>query len=259
VCRGKVSLPCPWSLLFSSRPPPPRIHSPSLPPSPKTQAFKDPFKDRWKNRTLEFSGTDFKLSWTDGMLPPHTKKVFGTFQLNPLDVDFGPCEEHHKPFEVKVVSAKDGVNKTFFFCTESADDQNTLITRMDAARRLHVASVSGSGTVFNDESTTLQMALETRSSGPVNGAKAFSWGLGDLLGVEFKSKMDGMSIPHRLASLTPACVPFLPPPPPQLSLCAPMPCPPLNPSPLTRTGHQWRRTRHQHLLQLNGTEHILRT
>ena len=69
------------------------------------------------------------------------------------------------------------------------------------------ASVSTSGTVFSDERTTLQMAL-TAGSGAEGSAKAFSWGLGTLLGVAFKSKMDGMSIPHRVAALAPRCVAY---------------------------------------------------
>jgi hypothetical protein len=48
-------------------------------------------------------------------------------------VDFGPSEEHHRPFEIKVVSTKEGHKMALFFCTATADDQNLLITRMDAA------------------------------------------------------------------------------------------------------------------------------
>lgn len=100
--------------------------------------------------------------------------------------------------------AEKGLKMVLFFCPETADDQNVLITRMDAARRLKVASVSTSGTVFSDERATLQMALTSGSGGAEGGAKAYSWGLGGLLGVAFKSKMDGMSIPHRIAALAPA-------------------------------------------------------
>ena len=168
---------------------------------PHPQAFRTQSNNTWTKRTLEFSGPDFKLTWkTKGGAEK------GHFTLDPLDVDFGPSEEHHRPFEIKVVSkdAEKGLRMALFFCPETADDQNVLVTRMDAARRLKVASVSTSGTVFSDERATLQMALSSGSGGPEGGAKAYSWGLGTLLGVAFKSKMDGMSIPHRIAALAPA-------------------------------------------------------
>lgn len=137
------------------------------------QAFKTQAGNTWSKRTLEFSGTEFKLTWKKNGVAKDT------FVLNPLEVDFGPCEEHHRPFEIKVTSPRDGNKMSLYFCPETADDQNVLITRMDAARRLKVASVSTSGTVFSDERSTLQMAL-TSPAGPESGAKAFSWGLGSL-------------------------------------------------------------------------------
>lgn len=172
---------------------------------PNLQAFNTQSSTSWSKRTMEFSGAEFKLTWKKNGV------VKDSFILNPLDVDFGPSEEHFRPFEIKVVSlrASTGTRMALYFCPETADDQNVLITRMDAARRLKVASVSTSGTVFSDERATLQMALTSGTSGPEAGAKAFSWGLGALLGVAFKSKMDGMSIPHKVAALTPRCVDLL--------------------------------------------------
>jgi hypothetical protein len=158
-----------------------------------SQAFRTQSNNTWSKRTLEFSGPEFKLTWK-------TKNGAerGHFALDPLDVEFGPSEEHHKPYEIKVTSkdTEKGLKMVLFFCPETADDQNVLITRMDAARRLKVASVSTSGTVFSDERATLQMALTSGSSGVESGAKAYSWGLGGLLGVAFKSKMDEIGRAH---------------------------------------------------------------
>ena len=226
-CNSRISLAHLAGLHPVLTPSPP----PTRPACLHLQAFNTQSSTSWSKRTMEFSGAEFKLTWKKNGV------VKDSFVLNPLDVDFGPSEEHHRPFEIKVVSLRAGTRMALYFCPETADDQNVLITRMDAARRLKVASVSTSGTVFSDERTTLQMALTSGTSGPEAGAKAFSWGLGALLGVAFKSKMDGMSIPHKVAALTPRCVFFfffwrlaLPCTTPLLrKLCALVPCPGLRP------------------------------
>jgi len=114
--------------------------------------------------------------------------------LDPASVEFFPSEDHHRPFETKVRDR----DKALFFTTFTADDQNTLITRMDAARRLKMASVSLQGTVFRDERSTLIMSHPVQGE----GQKVFTWGLGAMLGVTFgQGEVDAMAVPQCVSTL----------------------------------------------------------
>lgn len=130
---------------------------------------------------------------------------------------------------------------TLFFCLESADAVNRLMARLDAARRLKVASIENNGSVFQTEE-----AVAGAGSGIApgeQGTKVMSWGVGILLGIG-KDGINGMSVPQRIKDLRAGCVSrcpthfaarsaaaacsSAPPPAPPRRVCpaAPPACPP---------------------------------
>lgn len=115
------------------------------------------------------------------------------FALDPNDIEYKACEDHKKAFEVKVCSK----GQTLFFCLESADQLNNLMARIDAARRLKVASVESNGTVFKSEADVAGAGNGIMPGEP--GPKVLSWGVGILLGIG-KDGINGMSVPQRITN-----------------------------------------------------------
>lgn len=144
-----------------------------------------------RRRWLKFDAQAFTLTWSD------TDKAEGkpknTFVLDPNDIEYKSCADHKKPFEVKVFSK----DKTLFFCLDSADQLNNLMARIDAARRLKVASVEANGTVFKSEQDVVGQGNGISAGEP--GPKVLSWGVGILLGIG-KEGINGMSVPQRIAN-----------------------------------------------------------
>lgn len=169
------------------------------------KAFKSLNNNSWKVRYLYFDAERFTLSWYTSRAGKETgkEKAKGEFHLD-LDngvavMDFGPVEEHNKPYETRVAVR----DKALYFCPMSADEQNTLLTRMDAARRLKMASVSLHGTVFRDMRETLLMSHPSGVGGEPPGQKVFTWGIGAMLGVSYKTggSVDGMAVPQSVKAL----------------------------------------------------------
>lgn len=138
---------------------------------------------------MKFNATAFSISWADNDKAMNTPK--GLFELDPNDIEYKACEDHKKPFEVKVSSKA----QTLFFCMESADQLNNLMARVDAARRLKVASVEDNGTKFKSEADVANAGngIVPGEAGP----KVLSWGVGILLGIG-KEGINGMSVPQRI-------------------------------------------------------------
>ena len=151
------------------------------------KAFRTSEKNSWSRRHLSFLGEPFSLSWAekDGGPAKHTWK------LDPHDVTYLPVDEHRRSYEVKVSSG----GSSFYFCPESADAQNFFLTRMDAARRLKVASVEQRGAVFRSENHVVSLSVPGGEAHP----KLFSWGVGALLGTNAEH-VDGISVPQKVAS-----------------------------------------------------------
>lgn len=140
-------------------------------------------------RYLKFDAQQFQLIWADS--DKTLEKPKGVFELNANDIEYKACEDHKKPFEVKVTCAK----QTLYFCMESADQLNNLMARIDAARRMKVASVEDNGNKFK---TAEQVAEQGNGISPGEpGPKVLSWGVGILLGIG-KDGINGMSIPQRI-------------------------------------------------------------
>ncbi len=149
-------------------------------------AFCSPCR-RW----LVFNASAFTLAWSD--TEARAEKPKSTFKLDPNDIEHEKTQDHKKPFEMKVKSG----DQTLFFCVESAEQVNILNARLDAARRLKVASVEENGTVFKSESD-----VSNDGNGIANGEqgpKVMSWGVGLLLGIG-KEGINGMSVPQRIAT-----------------------------------------------------------
>ncbi len=117
----------------------------------------------------------------------------GTFLLDPSDVIAAPCEDHKKPFEVQISSK----NQTLYFCCETSDAQNALLARIDAARRLKVASVetAGGAHVYRTPDDVVAAGNGVLAGEP--GKKVFTWGVGMLLGIG-KADISGMAVPQRI-------------------------------------------------------------
>jgi len=174
------------------------------------KAFKSLNNNSWKMRFLYFDAEKFTLSWYTSRAGKESgkEKPKGEFHLDAKDekgvggvavMDFGPVEEHNKPYETRVAVRE----KALYFCPMSADEQNTLLTHMDAARRLKMASVSQQGTVFRDMRETLEMSHPMGVGGQAPGQKVFTWGIGAMLGVSYKTggSVDGMAVPQSVKAL----------------------------------------------------------
>ena len=135
-------------------------------------------------------GQAFILKWA----ADSSSSTKGTFPLDPNDLTTGVCEDHRKSFEIKITSA----GKTLYFCCESADAQNTLLARIDAGRRLQVASVEigPSGVAFYKTENAVISAGNGLMLGEP-GKKVFSWGVGTLLGIGAPN-ISGMAVPQRI-------------------------------------------------------------
>jgi hypothetical protein len=145
-----------------------------------------PLRRRW----LTFDGAAFVLKWAaDSSSAPK-----GTFPLDPNDLTTGVCDDHRKSFEIKISSG----GKTLYFCCESADAQNTLLARIDAGRRLQVASVEigPTGAAFYKTENAVVSAGNGLMLGEP-GKKVFSWGVGTLLGIGAPN-ISGMAVPQRI-------------------------------------------------------------
>lgn len=145
-------------------------------------------------RFLLFDAELFALKWADTEAKAATPK--GTFNLDPNDLTATICEDHKKPFEIKIASKA----QTLFMCCESSDAQNALLARIDAARRLKVASVEhgAAGTLLYKSESEVNAAGNGVFPGEP-GKKVFTWGVGMLLGVG-KADISGMAVPQRVAT-----------------------------------------------------------
>ena len=125
--------------------------------------------------------------------------VKGSFRLVAEDIEYSPCEDHKRTHEIKISSS----GQTLFLCTTTPEDQNKLLQRLDAARRLKVASVSHAGTKFRltDEVVSMGSGFSASES----GAKVFTWGVGLMLGTNDTS-INGMSLPQRVTTFRGECV-----------------------------------------------------
>lgn len=143
-----------------------------------------------RRRWLKFNAEAFTLAWSDSDKTEGKPK--NSFGLDANDIEYKACEDHKKPFEVKVSSK----GQTLFFCLESADQLNNLMARIDAARRMKVASVEQNGTIFKSEKEVSAVASVMPGE---PGAKVLSWGVGILLGIG-KDGINGMSVPQRISA-----------------------------------------------------------
>ena len=87
--------------------------------------------------------------------------------------------------------------QTLFLCTVTPEDQNKLLQRIDAARRLKVAHVSVGGTKF--KLTQEIIAMGSGVNPGEGGAKVFTWGVGLMLG-NSDTSVNGMSVPQRVTA-----------------------------------------------------------
>ncbi len=108
----------------------------------------------------------------------------------------GVCEDHKKPFEIQIVSK----GQTLFICCETADAQNALLLRIDAARRLKVAAIEhgSAGTHIYKSQSDVEAAGSGFAPGEM-GKKVFTWGVGMLLGTG-KEGISGMAVPQRVSN-----------------------------------------------------------
>ncbi len=131
------------------------------------------------------------------------KAVKGTFALDPADLVAEETADHKRPFEIQVSSK----GQTLYMCAESAEDQAALLARIDAARRLKVASVEhggGDGAPLRYRTAEDVAAAGGGAVMPGEpGKKVFTWGVGVLLGVG-KADVSGMAVPQRVTAFTTA-------------------------------------------------------
>lgn len=157
------------------------------------KAFKTVTKQNWKKRFCLFDAAALSVKWFGS--ENTTGKPLGQFDMDPTDVMAAPTPEHDKPHEIKITSKQ----QVFYACTDTAEDAQKLLMLIDSARRAKIAGDDGAALIKADSPE----ASANSSVAPGEpGAKAFTWGVGSLLGVG-NMNMQGMATPQRVNALKP--------------------------------------------------------
>lgn len=155
------------------------------------KAFKTITKQNWKKRFCMFDPNNLAIRWysTESVTP--ATKPLGSFEMDPTDVMAILTQEHGKPNELKISSH----HQVLYACTDSAEEAQALLIRIDAARRLKIAGDDGNNLIRAES----ELAKTILTPGEP-GVKAFTWGVGSLLGIG-NGNVQGMASAQRIAAL----------------------------------------------------------
>lgn len=162
------------------------------------KAFKTLSKQNWKRRFCVFEADTLTIKWyaSDNVTP--STKPLGFFQLDPTDVMASLTAEHGKQNEISIQSQK----AVFFGCADTQEEVQQLLIRIDAARRALIAGDDGTALIRADSDSIQRKGFTDGET----GAKAYSWGVGSLLGID-NNKVQGMAVPQRVKALIGAASP----------------------------------------------------
>ena len=146
-------------------------------------------------RYFHFDASALKLSYYDRdptVGAPCAPK--GTFELSACDLFATQTTDYGKPWELKVSSR----NQTLFAAAEGEEAMNTLLMKIDVARRLKLAGDDGKELVLCD--TAERAAIASGVAHGELGPKAFVWGVGSMLAMG-NTAVQGLAFPQRVQAL----------------------------------------------------------
>jgi hypothetical protein len=148
-----------------------------------------------RRRYFVFDAKSLSLKYYDSEAAAASGKAKGEFALNPLKLDAALTEEHSKPFELRITSN----DQSLYATAESAAEATALLQHIDVARRAVIAGDDGSNLITVDDALA---ALKAAAPPGEPGVKAFTWGVGPMLGVGNQA-FQGMAVPQRVNALRP--------------------------------------------------------
>ena len=147
-----------------------------------------------RRRWFVFDASTLTLKYYASEAPGQKEK--GVFVLDPTEaVIVDATNDHGKPNELKITSN----GQVLYAAADTMEAARDLLQRIDLARRAKIVGDDGQNLIKLEDG---EKALAASYSSGEPGAKAFTWGVGSMLGIG-NSSVQGMALPQRVQSLKP--------------------------------------------------------
>lgn len=141
-------------------------------------------------RWFSFDANDLTLKYYDRENPPSGTTPKGAFAMSAAHLFATRCQDHGRNYEIKITSK----DQTLFAAAENDEAADSLLAKIDIARRLKIAGDDGKELVPVD--VAARAAADMTQPGEP-GVKVFSWGVGSMLASNSPA-VQGMAFPQRV-------------------------------------------------------------